>query len=306
MPIVNYVREHTRFIQYASDEHIPANERLLWYALMHIMNMRAQGNVWPDEFIRINNDLLLSYCAMRYDTMAAARNGLKQRGLIDYEPGKKNIKSPAYRMIYFYPEFVPPKSESYDVCYPIKSDNIGGNIGGKPCYNIGGNIPNNIINYTKDNVNQEDENDHENDYQRAREEAKEAWKLYLGKSAAEPSDYAISHMASTAVYLYHFQPGVIKKAVRLAAQACVESPFAYVHKLFVDWSSYHLQTEDEVDEYLFYRDAVAGKLNGVISPEDAAEQLRIMKEKRSCRQYNEDRSYHLYKEDEVAGYKLNN
>ena len=104
MPIVNYVREHIRFMEYATDEHIPASERLLWYALMHIMNQRAQGNVWPDEFIRISNDRLLSYCPMKFDTMASARNGLKQRGLIEFTKGEKNKLSPAYRMIYFYPQ----------------------------------------------------------------------------------------------------------------------------------------------------------------------------------------------------------
>ena len=53
MPIVNYVREHIRFMEYASDEGLSSSERLLWYALMHVMNQRAQGKVWPDEFIRI-------------------------------------------------------------------------------------------------------------------------------------------------------------------------------------------------------------------------------------------------------------
>ena len=82
MPIVNYVREHMRFIEYASDEHLSASERLLWYALMHVMNQRAQGNVWPEEFIRISNERLLTLCPMKYDTLAAARNALKQRGVL--------------------------------------------------------------------------------------------------------------------------------------------------------------------------------------------------------------------------------
>ena len=244
MPIVNYVREHTRFIQYASDEHVPANERLLWYALMHIMNTRAQGNVWPDEFIRINNDLLLSYCAMRYDTMAAARNGLKQRGLIDYEPGKKNIKSPAYRMIYFYPEFVPPESESYDGCYTKKSDNIGGNIGGKPCYYIGGNIPNNIINYTKDNGIDKENEDEDKDFTRAREEVHAAWRLCYGKDITL---YTADHIAGKAINC-GFEAGVIGKAVRMSALYAYDSPVSYIISLFDDWRTYHLITEKEVEE----------------------------------------------------------
>lgn len=135
MPIVNYVREHIRFMEYAADEHLSASERLLWYALMHIMNQRAQANIWPDEFIRISNDRLLSYCPMKFDTMATARNGLKQRGLIEFTKGEKNKLSPSYRMIYFYPQYVAPSVEN-DGDYTIISDNMGGNTGD----NMGGNI----------------------------------------------------------------------------------------------------------------------------------------------------------------------
>ena len=279
MPIVNYVREHTRFIQYASDEHIPANERLLWYALMHIMNQRAQGNVGPDEFIRINNDLLLSYCAMRYDTMAAARNGLKQRGLIDYEPGKKNQKSPAYRMIYFFPEYVPSETDCNNGCNTIFPDNIGGNIGGNIRGNIGGNIPNNIINYTNNKHIDQEEDDDEDNITRAREEAKNAWKLCYGKTL---TDYIADQLATAAVINCGFAPGVLTKAIRMSAKKNAESPYDYVLKLMSDWQSYHLHTESDVDEYLMYRDAAAGKqLFGLISPEDANERLRMMiREKR--------------------------
>lgn len=152
MPIVNYVREHIRFMEYATDEHIPASERLLWYALMHIMNQRAQGNIWPDEFIRISNDRLLSYCPMKFDTMASARNGLKQRGLIEFTRGEKNKLSPAYRMIYFYPQYIPPETMQDGEGYPKKTDNIGGNIGYNMGSNMGGKPGGNLgdfnINYT--------------------------------------------------------------------------------------------------------------------------------------------------------------
>lgn len=153
MPIVNYVREHVRFIEYASDEHLTASERLVWYALMHIMNQRAQGNIWPDEFIRVSNDRLLSFCPMKFDTMAAARNSLKQRGLIDMIPGEKNKKSPAYRMIYFYPQYARPETERDGESNPEKSDYIGDNMGGNMGDNIGDNTGGNMgdiyINNTK-------------------------------------------------------------------------------------------------------------------------------------------------------------
>ena len=153
MPIVNYVREHVRFIEYASDEHLTASERLVWYALMHVMNQRAQGNIWPDEFIRVSNDRLLSFCPMKFDTMAAARNSLKQRGLIDMIPGEKNKKSPAYRMIYFFPQYARPETERDGESNPEKSDYIGDNMGGNMGDNIGDNTGGNMgdiyINNTK-------------------------------------------------------------------------------------------------------------------------------------------------------------
>ena len=107
MPIVNYVREHRRFIKYASDEKLTASEKLLWYVLMELFNQEAEGNVWPDDFIRISNSRVLSLLEpMGEDTLFRARNALKQHGRIDFRPGNKNKLNPAYRMIYFYPECI--------------------------------------------------------------------------------------------------------------------------------------------------------------------------------------------------------
>lgn len=162
MPIVNYVREHIRFMEYATDEHLSGSERLLWYALMHIMNQRAQGNIWPDEFIRISNDRLLAFCPMKIDTMATARNNLKQRGLIDYLKGEKNKKSPAYRMIYFCPQYIQPETERdgmpsdpgvHQESKPENSDCVRGKAGIERCnpqsnteksYYMGGNMGDNM------------------------------------------------------------------------------------------------------------------------------------------------------------------
>lgn len=148
MPIVNYVREHTRFIEYASDDKITASERLLWYALMHVMNQNAKGNVWPDGFIYISNDRLLLYCPLGFDAMAKARNGLKQRGLIDFTPGKKNKLSPAYRMNYFFPESAESNTENTDNMGGNNGDNMRGNMGGNNGDNPEGNMGDFYINYT--------------------------------------------------------------------------------------------------------------------------------------------------------------
>lgn len=132
---VNYVREYERFIEYAADERLTANEQLLWYALMHIFNQRAEGNEWPDGFIRVNNDRLFTYLPIKWDALARARNGLKQRGLIDFRSGSRNKSVPEYRIIPFYAD-----------CCPFKTDNMGGNMGG----NSGGNPGDNSININGD------------------------------------------------------------------------------------------------------------------------------------------------------------
>ena len=111
MPIVNYVVEHMTFIEYATHEMLSTSERCLWYGLMDEMNHRAQGNIWPEEFIRIDNVMLCRKAGIKFDALNDARNKLKQRGLIDYIPGERNKKNPMYKMVYFYPQFVRSETE---------------------------------------------------------------------------------------------------------------------------------------------------------------------------------------------------
>ena len=104
MAYVNYVREHMTFIEYAADERLSANERLLWYALIHLMNRRANGSDWPEDFISIPNSRILVLVPFGEDTLIDVRNRLAQRGLIDYQKGERNKRAPLYRMHYFHAE----------------------------------------------------------------------------------------------------------------------------------------------------------------------------------------------------------
>ena len=100
MPFVNYVKENIAFIEYAADNNLRPNEILVWQALFHIMNQRSNGNYWPDGFIRVKNDRLLTYAPIGFDSLSRARNALAQRGLISYKPGKKNSEVPMYELHY--------------------------------------------------------------------------------------------------------------------------------------------------------------------------------------------------------------
>ena len=100
MPIVNYIREHEWFIEYAADEGLTPNDVALYDAILYFVNRKAEGNDWPDDFIRIRNDRLLPFCHMGIDAMARSRNKLKQKGVIDFLNGDRNKEAPAYKIIY--------------------------------------------------------------------------------------------------------------------------------------------------------------------------------------------------------------
>ena len=264
MPIVNYVREHIRFIEYASDEKLSSSERLLWYALMHIMNQRAEGNVWPDDFVRISNERLLSLCPLKFDTMASARNKLKQRGLIEVEPGDKNKKSPAYRMIYFYPfPSTPPDEQGDGGCYPNNSDNIGDNMGGNMGYNAGDNMGGNMgynmgdmyINNKQGHIpyanREREEEDDANavGIVRARESIRRAWINAFGR---EPNHSILNELIDTGINNYEYDAEVLCTAIRLAGLRGASDPLAYVERLMDDWYNNQVWTMDDVKRYLAF------------------------------------------------------
>lgn len=306
MPIINYVREHIRFMEYATDEHLTASERLLWYALMHCMNMRAQGKVWPEEFIRISNERLLSYCPMKYDTMAAARNSLKQRGLIEFIKGDKNKQSPSYRIIYFYPEYAAPDTVSdgdYPTSIPEKSDymggnmgdNMGGNMGDNMGGNTGGNIGDYSINYKEkrkeyvysDEKRTDDEEeelrararaDESGDLsprliERARAEAARSWLASFGRAATPQQLDGLAWRCAA----LGFGEGVLAEAIQRAALAGAASPFDYVNQLLSDWDGHNVRTVEDCGRYAAFYDASRGKRPGGMTVLEGLEGMNAMR-----------------------------
>lgn len=281
MPIVNYVKEHIRFMEFATDHHLSSGERLLWYALMHILNQRAEGNRWPDGMVEIANERLLAYCPMKFDTLAAARNNLKQRGLIDYTPGDKRKKAPAYRVNYFDAQDAPGEAGKipgdlyrdadyqqndyqqayasifYPRDYPEKSDNVGdndgGNMGDNPGDNPGDKVPNIYINYTKQGYIpkkplEEDDDEQRTAVLRTREgartrEAAEAWKNCVGREITPALAKRIGNYASIA----EFSPGVISKAVEIAAGRA-EKPAQYIMAVLQDWAMCGVRSSWEAEK----------------------------------------------------------
>lgn len=106
MSKVNFVSEFNLFMRYARDNSLSLRARMLWIALFYIANDRATFNEqtqeyeWPDGFIQVSNGELNLYCCLDKRAIETLRNELKQRGLIDFQPGQKNKRNPAYKINY--------------------------------------------------------------------------------------------------------------------------------------------------------------------------------------------------------------
>lgn len=106
MSKVNFVNEFNLFMRYARDNCLSLRERALWFALFYIANDRASYNEqtqeyeWPDDFIQISNGEMNLHSCLDKRGIETLRNGLKQRGLIDFQPGLKNKRNPAYKINY--------------------------------------------------------------------------------------------------------------------------------------------------------------------------------------------------------------
>ena len=106
MSKVNFVSEFNSIMRYARDYSLSLRERMLWIALFYIANDRAAYNEqtseyeWPDGFIQVSNGELNLYCCLDKRAIETLRNTLKQRGVLDFQPGVKNKRNPAYKLNY--------------------------------------------------------------------------------------------------------------------------------------------------------------------------------------------------------------
>lgn len=293
---VNYVREHERFIEYAADERLTPNEQLLWYALVHIFNQRAEGNEWPDGFIRITNDRMFTYLPIKWDAMAKARNSLKQRGLIDFRNGSRNKSAPEYKVNWFYPS-----------CCPFKTDNTGGNVGGNTGGNVGGNERGNLGGfYSKHkqgiNVNQEtDEEDDDDDVNRAgagvREDAgedpiedrDERVRLIVGgfsRAFGRLPYPAEGEKLFDAIWVMGFSTEMLSLAMRKAAANGARNPVELTLSILQEWRDAEVRTPGQVEQYQVEYDSQMGR-NGLYGSGDVVEDYHAAEEaKRRRREEN--------------------
>lgn len=93
---MNYLVETNKFYDYLVYNSLTTSEIALWHALMHINN----HVMWKTEFTA-SNRILQQLTGLSIPGLATAKNKLKQRGLIDYIPGKAG-QSGKFRMMSFY------------------------------------------------------------------------------------------------------------------------------------------------------------------------------------------------------------
>lgn len=145
MSKVNFVSEFNSIMRYARDYSLSLRERMLWIALFYIANDRAVYNEqtseyeWPDGFIQVSNGELGLYCCLDKRGIETLRNTLKQRGILDFRPGLKNKRNPAYKLNYLtvgcktvpndvpssVPSYVPNAGSNYVSRYTEQEDMLG-------------------------------------------------------------------------------------------------------------------------------------------------------------------------------------
>lgn len=297
MPIVNYVREIERFIEYAADERLTANERCLWYGLMHIFNQRANGNEWPGGFIPITNDRLFTYCPGGFDTLARARNKLKQKKLIDFTPGNRNQAAPKYRMIYLCPECYPENTDKTGF-YPQNTDNIQDNMrdntGDNIRYNTRDNvrdiytninrerytIPNRVIDEEEDEEDGiradacEDDGDIVTDRAERETEICGAFARAIGRN---PYPAELNKL----VWIGHamkFPPVMVAKAIEIAAEEGAKKIVSYVGAILDDWKASHVMQPHQLDDYRLEEDIRRGRAPVFAGTGDSFEDLKMRQE----------------------------
>ena len=104
--VINFVTEFAAVMEYQRNQGLDLRERMLWLALLDIARRRAKWNKqegtfsWESGFFPVQNAELNLSCGFDKRGIDAARNKLKQRGIIDYQNGERNKRAPAYRIFY--------------------------------------------------------------------------------------------------------------------------------------------------------------------------------------------------------------
>ena len=93
---MSYIDYINQFWEIQQTEDFSPNEVFLYFFLLKECNLRR----WPNKFEYSNRRIVLA-TGMSEKTVIACRNRLQQKGLIIFEAGKRNAKSP----VYYFPNY---------------------------------------------------------------------------------------------------------------------------------------------------------------------------------------------------------
>ena len=80
--------------RYLNDPH----KMSLLYYFKNMYNEHTQEYDWPDGFFQVSNGELNLYSSLDKRAVETLRTALQQRSILDYRPGIKNKRNPAYKM----------------------------------------------------------------------------------------------------------------------------------------------------------------------------------------------------------------
>lgn len=249
MATVSYIAEHRAFIARAIDERMSFSERALWEAIFTLMNEKACGADWPDGFISLDNLRVMLYMGTRsLSTLQNARNGLKQRGLIDYKSGKRREAAPMYKLNYltvqepgFAPGFTPKKGAKHGAI-------TGAITGAKPV------TYNQTIDLDIDTDSFVDEEDADDDRHACARVAAGVYPAVLGREATPAEAQVIANAAIGANC-----KRLIAPAIERASAAGARNVVRYVCALFRDWRAAWVRTAEDLGAYEYDRDCLDGR-----------------------------------------------
>lgn len=113
---MNYIKELNAFRNWLLLNELSTSAIALWYTLMAINNMTG----WQ-EWFAVPNSTLQQLTNLSKQGLDNARNQLKNRGLIDYQKGKKG-QAGKYKMISLVNSFDQSYDQSSDQSYDRSSD----------------------------------------------------------------------------------------------------------------------------------------------------------------------------------------
>lgn len=103
---MTYIELINRFWKIQQTEDFSSNEVYLYFFLLNECNLRG----WQNKFEYPNRKIVLA-TGMSEPTVIACRCRLQQKGLLQFEAGKRNAKSPVYYLNDFSKDFSKPLSK---------------------------------------------------------------------------------------------------------------------------------------------------------------------------------------------------